>query len=179
MPRPLKANSRPPSSQVSNGSSSRPSSLSSSHRVSAPSNIVIIPPDDDRQDGVISKIEQVLESMVDALLNNSELVLPYRSRSSGAQRLTAPVPTEADVRPNDVLRFPARNLQELEKFGRLSRYFWNMSFPCGCCVTYRLDKIQKLCSAFSRFAMKHFCQETSLPRGPIMQMFQCPIGNLA
>ena len=77
--------------------------------------------------GALAKIEAILESVVDALAIGAELVLPYRTIRS-MQRSASGTNPPAD-RPADVVRFPGRTIQEVNKFGIMLRHqpFFNTS----------------------------------------------------
>ena len=75
-----------------------------------PSSLVAIP-QTASQHGALVKIEALLESMLDAIHDRKELVIPYRSSRS-------PQLHQDDDRQAGVVRFPGRTAQEVTRFGR-------------------------------------------------------------
>ncbi|KAK3685212.1 Spo11/DNA topoisomerase VI subunit A, partial [Podospora appendiculata] len=82
-----------------------------------PSGLVTIPSRHSR-DGALTQIEHMLECMIDAMNNGSELSIPYRSIRS-TQGNPALTPSQREGHPNDMVRFPAQTLQETRKFEAL------------------------------------------------------------
>jgi hypothetical protein len=66
--------------------------------------------------GALSRIEDLLESIVDALSNGTELIIPFRTARSLQNGANAPA-SQRDERQTDVVRFPGRTVQEVKRFG--------------------------------------------------------------
>ena len=84
--------------------------------LSAARNIVSIPRSNS-DNGALSKIEDLLESIIDALDTGSELVIPFRRPRPDAASQTQDLSQQRDARQVEVVRFPGRNVQEAKKFG--------------------------------------------------------------
>ncbi|KAK4250303.1 Spo11/DNA topoisomerase VI subunit A [Corynascus novoguineensis] len=72
------------------------------------------------QTPALSKIEELLESIVDAIDNGDEISIPYesiRSSQTGAE----PEPQDGNDRPLNAVKFPGRTTQEVKKFEALFR----------------------------------------------------------
>lgn len=85
--------------------------------LSAARNIVSIPRSNSN-DGALSQIEDLLESIVDALDTGSELAIPYRRSRSDAASQIQDLSQRRDARQSEVVRFPGRTIQEAQKFGK-------------------------------------------------------------
>ncbi|KAK4122232.1 DNA topoisomerase IV, alpha subunit [Parathielavia appendiculata] len=72
------------------------------------------------QRGALSRIENLLESIVDAVSSGNELVIPYKTPRS-SQNGTNAAASQSDDRQADVVRFPGRTVQEAKKFEALFR----------------------------------------------------------
>ncbi|KAK3901430.1 Spo11/DNA topoisomerase VI subunit A [Staphylotrichum tortipilum] len=68
----------------------------------------------------LSRIEHLLESVVDALATGRELVIPYQTVRSTQNGEDTQTPGHPD-RPAEVVRFPARTVQEAKKFEAIFR----------------------------------------------------------
>ncbi|KAK4224273.1 meiotic recombination protein rec12 [Podospora fimiseda] len=77
-------------------------------------NIVSIP-NNDANGGALAQIEDLLESIVDAIEAGSELIIPYRSSRTEVD------PEQRDARHSELVRFPGRNIQEAKRFEALFR----------------------------------------------------------
>ncbi|KAK4464739.1 Spo11/DNA topoisomerase VI subunit A [Cladorrhinum samala] len=88
--------------------------------LSAARNIVSIPRSNS-DNGALSKIEDLLESIIDALDTGSELVIPFRRPRPDAASQTQDLSQQRDARQVEVVRFPGRNVQEAKKFEALFR----------------------------------------------------------
>lgn len=64
----------------------------------------------------LSRIEELLESIVDAITNAKELTIPYETIRS-SQSGNALEPRLGSDRAANVVRFPGRTMQEVKKFG--------------------------------------------------------------
>lgn len=90
------------------------------------SNVAVLPlsePQANRAGSVISKIEAILEAILDDLsLGVGEISIPYRSRTATARSMTrhAEPGTTPGGHVNDVVRFPGRTTHEARKFGKSS-----------------------------------------------------------
>jgi hypothetical protein len=122
-----------------------------------PSSVAIIPQRESQlsQAGaVISKIEDIFESIVDDLANGAgNLSIPYRSRTATARSRRQPgddQPANAGARADGVVTFPGRTPHEAKKFGRIfigaffravSFLFLTFSLPCvfSCAASYTGD----------------------------------------
>ncbi|KAK3996629.1 meiotic recombination protein rec12 [Cladorrhinum sp. PSN332] len=91
--------------------------------VSPPSNgrNTVSIPNNDVNEGALSQIEDLLESIVDAIEAGSELVIPYRSSRSDAANKSQAADQQRDARQSELIRFPGRNIQEAKKFEALFR----------------------------------------------------------
>lgn len=65
--------------------------------------------------GALSQIEELLESIVDAIDSGEGLVIPYQSTRSSQNGTSAAA--QKDVGQIDAVRFPARTVQEAKRFG--------------------------------------------------------------
>ncbi|KAK3308553.1 Spo11/DNA topoisomerase VI subunit A [Chaetomium strumarium] len=95
-----------------------PSSVSARINLDRSSRVIQVPPSS--QNGTLSLIENLLESIVDAISSGKELVIPYasvRSLQDGAVQTT----NRRDARAVDYVRFPGRSVQEAKKFEALFR----------------------------------------------------------
>ncbi len=68
------------------------------------------------RNGALSQVEDLLESIVDAITSGEELVIPYRSVRS-TQHGPNTQPLQEAGRRADVVRFPGRTVQEVKRFG--------------------------------------------------------------
>ncbi|KAK4157192.1 Spo11/DNA topoisomerase VI subunit A [Chaetomidium leptoderma] len=84
----------------------------------AASNVIQFP--SGTQNGAISRIEDLFESIVDAISSGDELAIPYQSTRS-SQNGPSAVHPRSDARPMDVVRFPGRTVQEAKRFEALFR----------------------------------------------------------
>lgn len=108
----------------SSSSSSQRSSPISIHRQTS-SDTTISSNDDDRNlftATVISRIENIMESVVDALLENRVLSIPMRNRKSGNER---------------ILRFPSTNLGEVRSFSASLHLWYWMVVIISVLIIYR------------------------------------------
>ncbi|KAK4235910.1 Spo11/DNA topoisomerase VI subunit A [Achaetomium macrosporum] len=96
----------------------RPSPTSLGTNFNHPSRIIQVP--SSSQNGTLSLIEDLLESIVDALSSGEELVIPYASVRSLQDGAVATL-NRRDARAVDYVRFPGRTVQEAKKFEALFR----------------------------------------------------------
>ncbi|KXX77742.1 Meiotic recombination protein rec12 [Madurella mycetomatis] len=83
-----------------------------------PNGLVQVPAES--RNGALSKIENLLETILEAINTGAEMVIPYQSvRSLHADPDLRP--THRNRRPSDGVRFPGRTIQEARKFGALFR----------------------------------------------------------
>ncbi|KAL2262512.1 hypothetical protein VTK26DRAFT_1092 [Humicola hyalothermophila] len=68
----------------------------------------------------ISQIECLLESILDAVIDGHELIIPYKSARSLSNG-TGSSSGRREARPQDVVRFPGRTTQEAKRFEALFR----------------------------------------------------------
>ncbi|KAK0636066.1 Spo11/DNA topoisomerase VI subunit A [Bombardia bombarda] len=93
----------------------RQTSSQSSATLILPNNRVAIPLHNSCDD-VIPKIEDIMESIIDAVNDGVELVIPFRS-TRPAQAIRSTAPSEREGRQSDCIKFPGRTIQEAKKFG--------------------------------------------------------------
>ncbi|KAK0727730.1 Spo11/DNA topoisomerase VI subunit A [Lasiosphaeria miniovina] len=95
--------------------------LPHSPHIPAPSSLVSIPPQGSH-DGALSQIESLLESILDAVINGADLVIPYQTaRSSPGVSPAASGAGGARQMTTEVVKFPGRNIQEVKRFDALLR----------------------------------------------------------
>lgn len=114
------------------------------------------------RDGALSQIETLLESILDAIIHDDELVIPYQSARS-LQAGPGQVSARKDGRQLDVLRFPGRTIQEAKKFGTvvtLARHSNAAEVKLTLLVLH-----QRASSAFLSCPTRLFSLEISSPRG--------------
>lgn len=70
------------------------------------------------QTSALSRIEDLFESIVDALGSGHELVIPYQN-SRSPQNGPKGASSQQNGGPFDVIRFPGRTIQEAKRFGRI------------------------------------------------------------
>jgi meiotic recombination protein SPO11 len=80
-------------------------------------NVIQVPSVPER--GALARIEDLLESIVDAISNGTELIIPFRTARSLQNGANAPA-SQRDERQADVVRFPGRTVQEVKRFGTSS-----------------------------------------------------------
>jgi meiotic recombination protein SPO11 len=118
-----------------------PSSASPRSDFVRPSRIIQVP--SFSQNGTLSLIENLLESIVDAISNGEELVIPYasvRSLQDGAVQSS----NRRDARPVDYVRFPGRTVQEVKKFGTIVSKAGVLSCSHRCLFAEALFRIIEL-----------------------------------
>ncbi|KAK3325992.1 hypothetical protein B0H66DRAFT_145209 [Apodospora peruviana] len=68
--------------------------------------------------GAIVQVERILESIVEAVLDGSEITIPYRSIHADTRRGHSESPAnQNNARQAEILKFPGRNIHEVGKFG--------------------------------------------------------------
>jgi meiotic recombination protein SPO11 len=100
------------------GNGTRTPDLLSEHQSSVPptvdSSVARVPSATPK--GALSRIEDLLESIVDAIGSGRELVIPYQSSRSSQNRTNA-ASLQRDGHQANAVRFPARTVQEAKRFG--------------------------------------------------------------
>lgn len=127
-------------------SSSAPHALSLEHRQSAfRSNA--------KAGFVISKIEEVLESMIDCFLKDGkELVIELKSNRKGGSATSSNAETKQRKTSGITsVRFPGKSEHEVWKFSKLFLYVFFLWF--------KLIWLQRFCCVFSSSLMKHWHQD--------------------
>ncbi|KAK4039798.1 Spo11/DNA topoisomerase VI subunit A [Parachaetomium inaequale] len=101
------------------------SQISDSHSRQHPSVLLAVGSDETQVPGgthtpTLALIEDLLESIVDAISSGDELIIPYRSIRS-SQNGTNALSPQGDGRQVEVVRFPGRTAQEVKRFEALFR----------------------------------------------------------
>lgn len=120
------------------------------------SNVVSIP-SVGSQDVALSRVEHLLESIVDAITNGTELIIPYRSSRSVDN-------SQSEERPAEAVKFPGRTIQEAKKFGRRCCIELDIACLSGS-LTHDLCLSQQLYFASLNYPMKHSSPEMSSQKG--------------